>query len=91
MLSSLKLKLLAPTVCDWYMLLDAGRSRRLPHGGHGGGCMAARGDENSIMDIVIDMSSEGWCRLRYLQVVVMVVLKVTAGRMMNYVIRGRTA
>lgn len=71
MLNSLKLKLLGPTVCDWYMDLDAGRSRRLPHGGHGGGCMAAKGDENSIMDIVIDSSggssstSEGCGRLRY--------------------------
>jgi hypothetical protein len=81
MLSSLKLKLLDPTVCDWYMLLDADRSRRLPHGGHGGGCMAARGDENSIMDIVIDMGSEGCSWLRCLQVVV----KVTDGRMMIYV------
>ena len=89
MLSSLKLNVLDPTVCDWYMLLDADKSRRLPHGGHGGGCMAARGDENSIMvDIVIDMSSEGGSRLRYLQVVVM---KVTAGRMMNYVTEGETA
>jgi len=50
--------------------------------------MAARGDENSIMvDIVIDMSSEGGGRLRYLQVVV----EVTAGRMMNYVTGGETA
>lgn len=56
MLNSLKLKLLDPTVCDWYMALDAGRSRRWPHGGHGGGCMAARGEENSIIDMVTDMS-----------------------------------
>lgn len=50
------------------MDLDAGRSRRLPHGGHGGGCMAARGEEYSIMDIVIDSSgssSDRCDRLRY--------------------------
>ena len=88
MLSSLKLNVLDPTVCELYMLLEAGRSRRLPHGGHGGGCIAARGDENSIMDIVIDIGNEGCGRLRYLQ---MVVMKVTAGRMMNYVTGGRTA
>lgn len=50
MLSSLKLKLLELNVCDEYIDLEAGRSRRLPQGGHGGGCIAARGEENSIID-----------------------------------------
>lgn len=49
MLSSLKLKLLPLNDCDEYGF-DEGRSRRSPHAGHGGGRMAARGDENSIID-----------------------------------------
>ena len=63
MLNSLKLKLLL--LNDWfeYMALDAGRSRRMPHAGHGGGCIAARGDENSIIDIynVLRWSSRWSC------------------------------
>lgn len=34
------------------MNLDVGKSRRAPHAGIDGGCMAARGDENSIIDAV---------------------------------------
>jgi hypothetical protein len=51
MLISLKLKLLGPNGFP-PNILDAGRSRLRPQGGgSGGGCIAARGDDISIMRI----------------------------------------
>lgn len=52
MLKSLKLKFLEPNVCDAKSGLEGGRSRRYPHGpGRGGGCMAARGDDISMVAV----------------------------------------
>jgi len=49
MLISRKLNVLGARAAPEYMVREAGRSRRDAQVGNGGGCMAARGDENSIM------------------------------------------
>jgi hypothetical protein len=50
MLRSRKLKLLGPRLCAPNSGLDEGRSRRYPHGpGTGGGRMAARGEDISMV------------------------------------------
>jgi hypothetical protein len=49
MLRSLKLKLCGPKVRPARSGLEVGKSRLHPKCGSGGGCMAARGDDISIL------------------------------------------
>lgn len=65
MLRSLKLKLFGPKVCAPNSpVLDPGKSRRYPHGaGIGGGCMAARGEDISM--VALDCSVNMLVQLSY--------------------------
>lgn len=60
MLMSLKLKFLVPKACaPPNNGLDGGRSRRYPQGpGTGGGCMAANGEDNSMVKCFVDVATE---------------------------------
>lgn len=54
MLRSRKLKFAGPNVCAPNKGFDCGRSRLYPHGpGSGGGCIAARGDDISMVALAI--------------------------------------
>ena len=55
MLMSLKLKFFAPKVCaPPNNGLEGGKSRRYPQGpGHGGGCIAANGEDNSMIVLLV--------------------------------------
>ena len=59
MLRSLKLKLFGPKVRPWNSGFDVGKSRFHPKLGSGGGCMAARGDDISIVALEYPVKDRG--------------------------------